>query len=95
MDALESGEEDWPEDDLDAPEEYGRDTDGPYQHEVQDVVTVEDADVVDDLDDKVQDDAELRKGHEGTEVVMEAFPESLYNLPVKGGFRFFILHVVT
>eukprot|EP00890_Picochlorum_soloecismus_P006277 jgi/Picsp_1/6650/NSC_03993-R1_protein len=84
MDALESGEEDWPEDDLDAPEEYGRDTDGPYQHEVQDVVTVEDADVVDDLDDKEQDDAELRKGHEGTEVVMEAFPESLYNLPVKG-----------
>ena len=85
MDALESGEEDWPEEDLDASEEGGRDRDGSNNHDVQ-VVTSADVETLDDLDDKEQDDVELRKVHEGSEVVMEAFPESLYNLPVTGGF---------
>jgi len=87
MDALESGEEDWPEEDLDALENYGPGMDDQCQDEVQGA-TVGDADTIDGLDDQEQNDVELRNVYEGSEVVMEAFPESLYNLPVKGKFGF-------
>lgn len=90
MDALESGEEDWPEEDLDAWEEGAQDRDGSNHDDVQGETSA-DIETVGEVDDREHDDVEFRKVREGAEVVMEAFPESLYNLPVKGGFGFSLI----